>query len=156
MKPTVLIVTTSNWLPTARLAMALAHAGYTVDALCPARHPMGQISAVRKTHVYRGLAPLTSFAHAVARTKPDLIVPGDDLATLHLHHLYEREGGNGEIAKLIERSLGAPESFPGRLCENAIYRTGPAGRHPRPEDRGDCQRRRPQAMGGPNGFPGSA
>jgi hypothetical protein len=112
MKPTVLIVTTSSWLPTARLAMALAHAGCTVDALCPAHHPMGKISAVRKTYVYRGLAPLTSFAHAVAKTKPDLIVPGDDLATLHLHRLYEREGGHGEVAKLIERSLGAPESFP--------------------------------------------
>src|SRR5579863_2529996 len=112
MKPTVLIVTTSSWLPTARLAMALAHAGCTVDALCPAHHPMAKISAVRKTHVYRGLAPLTSFGPAVAKTKPDLIVPGDDLATFHLHRLYEREGGRGEVAKLIERSLGAPESFP--------------------------------------------
>jgi hypothetical protein len=112
MKPTVLIVTTSSWLPTARLAMALAHAGCTVDALRPAHHPMGKISAVRKTHIYRGLAPLTSLARAVAKTKPDLIVPGDDLATLHLHCLYEREGGHGEVATLIERSLGAPESFP--------------------------------------------
>jgi hypothetical protein len=112
MKPKVLIVTTSKWLPTARLAMALAHAGCTVDALCPAHHPMGKIGAVREAYVYRGLTPLTSFAHAVAKAKPDLIVPGDDLATLHLHRLYEREGGHGEIAKLIERSLGAPESFP--------------------------------------------
>jgi predicted ATP-grasp superfamily ATP-dependent carboligase len=112
MKPTVLIVTTSRWLPTARLAMALAYAGCTVDALCPARHPMGKIRAVRKNYVYRGLAPLTSFAHAIAKTKPDLIVPGDDLATLHLHRLYEREGGQGEVANLIERSLGAPENFP--------------------------------------------
>jgi predicted ATP-grasp superfamily ATP-dependent carboligase len=112
MKPTVLIVTTSRWLPTARLAMALAHAGCTVDALCPAHHPMGKISAVRETYVYRGLTPLTSFARAVAKGKPDLIVPGDDLATLHLHRLYEREGGHGEVAKLIECSLGAPESFP--------------------------------------------
>jgi predicted ATP-grasp superfamily ATP-dependent carboligase len=112
MKPTVLIVTTSNWLPTARLAMALARAGCTVDALCPAHHPMGMVRAVRKTYVYRGLAPLTSFAPAVAKTKPDLIVPGDDLATHHLHRLYEREGGRGELSKLIERSLGAAESFP--------------------------------------------
>jgi predicted ATP-grasp superfamily ATP-dependent carboligase len=73
---------------------------------------MGKIRAVRKNYVYRGLAPLTSFAHAIAKTKPDLIVPGDDLATLHLHRLYEREGGQGEVANLIERSLGAPENFP--------------------------------------------
>ena len=112
MKPTVLIVATSSWSPTARLAMALAHAGCTVDALCRARHPLGTIRAVRKTYVYHGLTPLMSFSHAIAEMKPDLIVSGDDLATLHLHRLYEREGGHGEVAKLIERSLGAPESFP--------------------------------------------
>jgi hypothetical protein len=111
-KPTVLIATTSSWFPTARLAMALAHAGCTVDAVCPARHPLGKIGAVRKTYGYRGLTPLMSFAHAIAGTKPDLIVPGDDLATLHLHRLHQRERPGGEMATLIERSLGMPESFP--------------------------------------------
>jgi hypothetical protein len=111
-KPTVLIATTSQWFPTARLAMALARAGYIVDAVCPARHPLGKISVVQRTYGYRGLAPLMSFAHAIAESRPDLIVPGDDLATLHLHRMHEREGGSGETAKLIERSLGMPESFP--------------------------------------------
>jgi hypothetical protein len=111
-KPTVLIATTSSWFPTARLAMALAHAGCTVDAVCPPRHPLDKISAVRQTYGYRGLTPLMSFAHAIARAKPDLIVPGDDLATLHLHRLHQRERCGGETAKLIERSLGMPESFP--------------------------------------------
>ena len=112
MKPTVLIVTTSNWFPTARLAMALADAGCTVDAVCPAGHPVRQVGKLGKIYAYRGLAPLTCLAHAIAETKPDLIVPGDDLAALHLHRLHERDGGHGEVAKLIERSLGAPESFP--------------------------------------------
>ncbi|MGA8214128.1 MAG: ATP-grasp domain-containing protein [Candidatus Sulfotelmatobacter sp.] len=112
MKPTVLIATTSNWFPTARLGMALAHAGCTVDAVCPSRHPLRKISAVRRTYGYRGLTPLMSFAHAIAVTKPDLIVPGDDLATSHLHRLHQREGRRGEMAALIERSLGMPESFP--------------------------------------------
>lgn len=112
MKPTVLIATTSSWFPTARLAMALAHAGCTVDAVCPARHPLGMIGAVRQTYGYRGLRPLGSFAHAIAETKPDLIVPGDDLAALHLHRLHQQEGHAGKIATLIERSLGMPESFP--------------------------------------------
>jgi hypothetical protein len=44
-----------------------------------------------------------------------VIVPGDDLATQHLHRLYDesrRKGGAGEAAcSLIERSLGAPENF---------------------------------------------
>ena len=116
MKPAVLIATTSRWFPTARLAMALAEAGCTVDAVCPSGHPLGKMNAVRQAHAYQGLMPLTSFADAIAATKPDCIVPGDDLATHHLHCLYDRERQRGKagqsICQLIERSLGAPESFP--------------------------------------------
>lgn len=116
MKPTVLIATTSRWFPTARLAMALANAGCTVDAVCPSGHPLGKMNAVREAHAYRGLMPLRSFADAIAATAPDFIIPGDDLATHHLHHLYDRERRRGKagqpICALIIRSLGAPESFP--------------------------------------------
>jgi hypothetical protein len=59
--------------------------------------------------------PTASFAAAIASSKPDLIVPGDDLATRHLHGLYDRERRRGKagalICELIERSLGAAESF---------------------------------------------
>ncbi len=115
-KPTVLVATTCRWFPTARLAMALANAGFTVEAVCPPRHPLHKTSAVRGAHTYRGLTPLSSFADAIAATRPDFIVPSDDLATLHLHQLHHREGRIGKrggwIGELIERSLGAPESFP--------------------------------------------
>jgi hypothetical protein len=84
--------------------------------VCPASHPARKTKAVRRIHVYRGLAPLTSFARAIATTDPDFIVSGDDLATQHLHRLYAREKRNGRakssICASIERSLGAPESFP--------------------------------------------
>ena len=112
MKIQILIVTTSSWVTTARLAMAMANAGCVVDAICPARHPVRKTSALRNTYDFRGLSPLNSIAKAIAHTNPDLIVPGDDLATLHLHRLHEREGGYGEVADVIERSLGSPESFP--------------------------------------------
>ena len=116
MKPTVLVVTTSCWYPTARLAMALASAGCEVDMVCPKSHPVHKTRSVRRTHVYYGLAPLHSFARAIAITRPDFIVSGDDLATRHLHSLHAREKrhGNAEspISALIERSLGGPESFP--------------------------------------------
>jgi hypothetical protein len=96
--------------------MALAHAGCVVDAVCPAGHPLGQIKAVRKTYHHRGLMALRSFAGAIAATRPDFIIPGDDLATTHLHRLYAREQRRGEagrpVCQLIERSLGSPESFP--------------------------------------------
>jgi hypothetical protein len=115
-KPTVLIATTSQWFPTARLAMALAKAGFTVKAVCPSRHPMFKTSAVSERYSYRGLMPLASFAAAIAAAKPDLVIPGDDLATQHLHQLYEREnkkaGANSPLCALLERSLGSPDSFP--------------------------------------------
>jgi len=71
---------------------------------------------VRRLHAYGGLTPLTSFAAAIAATSPDLVVPCDDLAVLHLHQLYHRERHRADrgasTCALIERSLGAPASFP--------------------------------------------
>jgi hypothetical protein len=115
-KPTVLIATTSQWFSTARLAMALADAGCVVDAVCPPQHPLRTTSLVRQIHAYHGLRPVHSFAEAISASKPDLIVPGDDLSTQHLHKLYQRACRNPKakspVCAVIERSLGAPESFP--------------------------------------------
>ena len=115
-KPTVLIAATSRWFPTARLAMALANAGCTVEAVCPHGHPLSKVRTVRRIHIYSGLAPLVSLASAIAKANPGLIIPGDDLSTRHLHHLYRRELGRGPkgaaICNLITRSFGSPESFP--------------------------------------------
>ena len=116
MKPTVLIAATSRWFPTARLAMALADAGCAVEAVCPHGHPLSKVRTVRRIHIYSGLAPLFSLSNAIAKATPDLIIPGDDLSTRHLHHLYRRELGRGPkgaaICNLIMRSFGSPESFP--------------------------------------------
>jgi len=123
-KPTVLLVTTKNWVPTARLAMALANAGFRVEALCPHGHPLTRIPAASRIHVYKGLTPERSLVRAIAATKPDLIVPGDDLATRHLHEVYRlRESYSGiqnEIGTLIQRSLGSPEGFAVALARAAF------------------------------------
>ena len=115
MKPIALIATTSRWFPTARLGMALAKVGFIVDAVCPCRNPISVTSAVRRTYAYHGLAPLQSLSSAITATRPDLIVPCDDIAIIQLHELYDRERHRGKagesICSLIERSLGAPESF---------------------------------------------
>ncbi len=115
MKPTVLIAATSPWFPTARLSMSLANAGFVVEGVCPAGHPLRRIGAVRRTHMYYALAPLASLTHAIASAKPDVIIPGDDLSTRHLHNLYHRERRRGQkgmqICALIERSFGSSESF---------------------------------------------
>jgi len=96
--------------------MALANAGFVVDAVCPSRHPLTATRAPRKTFPYRGLTPLASIEAGIVAAHPDLLIPCDDLATLHLHEIHERERRRGvegaAICKLIERSLGAPESFP--------------------------------------------
>jgi hypothetical protein len=114
-KPTVLIVTTTNWVPTARLAVGLAKAGFELDALCPTQHPIVTTHAANKIHTYQGLKPLRSLARAIAASKPDLIVPGDDLAARHLHELHRQpelfEGDFGELRSLIERSQGKADSF---------------------------------------------
>src|SRR5437762_7174202 len=107
--PLVLVATTSRWFPTARIALALARSGFAVEAVCPSRHPIASTTVVRQLHSYNGLAPLLSFMAAIAASKPDLIVPGDDIAVQHLHQLYRR-GGKREFCELIERSIGSPES----------------------------------------------
>lgn len=116
MKPTVLIATTSRWFPTARLGMALAKAGFEVGAICPSRHPLRVTTAVRDTQTYDGLAPIWSFATAIDTMRPNLIVPSDDLALLHLHELHEQSQRRGKsglaTCAIIERSLGVPVSFP--------------------------------------------
>jgi hypothetical protein len=123
-KPKVLIATTSCWFPTARLAMALANAGCSVDAVCPHRHPIRKTNALGQEHTYHGLSPLRSIKTGIMATSPDLIVPGDDLATRHLHELHrssQSEGSKGaQICTLIERSLGAPESFPVVVSRSAF------------------------------------
>jgi len=116
LKATVLVATTHRWYPTVRLAMALAKAGCQVEAVCPPGHPLATTRAARRIHTYYGLSPLTSFHNAIARARPDFIVPCDDLAAQHLHHLHDRERHAGEKGKpvcaLLERSLGAAENYP--------------------------------------------
>ncbi|MGB8987859.1 MAG: ATP-grasp domain-containing protein [Candidatus Sulfotelmatobacter sp.] len=115
-RPTVLVATTSRWYPTARLAMALANYGCVVEMLCPPGHPITKTRAANKTYRYHGLAPLRSFTAAITNSQPDLIVPGDDLATRQLHRLYDLERKRGKagssVCRVIERSLGPAESFP--------------------------------------------
>jgi glutathione synthase/RimK-type ligase-like ATP-grasp enzyme len=113
--PRVLLATTSCYYPAARIVIALREAGCSVDAICPKSHPLRTTRSVNQIYTYRGLAAVTSFARAIAVSKPDLIISGDDLATRHLHRLYALEQSRGKrglpVCELIERSLGKPQSF---------------------------------------------
>lgn len=122
--PTILLATTDRWYPTARLAIALAKAGCVLDAVCPSGHPFVLTKAVRHFYPYNGLSPVASFARAIRETNPDVVIPGDDLASWHLHELYAREKQRrterNSICELIERSLGAAESFSVVRSRNAF------------------------------------
>ena len=69
-----------------------------------------------KRYDYRATNPLHSLAAAIRDSAADLIVPCDDRAVLHLHRLHAQAvaaGGSAcPLPKLIERSLGAPGTFP--------------------------------------------
>jgi thioesterase domain-containing protein len=114
-RPKVLITTTCRWHSTARLALALTEAGFKVDARCPSGHPMGELDFVGKIFSFNPLSPIWSLARVVAVAEPQLIVPGDDLARLHLQQLYSAAlllGNDSEALRdLICRSLGRPEYF---------------------------------------------
>ncbi len=116
MKPIVFLISTTPWISPARLAMALAKAGCTVRAICPAPHPLRATSVVDQISEYRGLAPLPSILRALSKAVPDLVIPTDDLSARHLHEIYfqEKQGGKAgdSTCALIERSLGAPANFP--------------------------------------------
>jgi ATP-grasp domain len=96
--------------------MALAWAGFTVDAICPSGHPLSKTGALRRTHRYRGLSPLASIRGGITAANADFLIPCDDLATRQLHEIHKNErnrvADGSAISKLIERSLGAPDSFP--------------------------------------------
>jgi hypothetical protein len=110
-RSTILIVSSCWWAFPARLAMAFASIGHRVEAICPAHHPLGKTRAVRTTYRYSALRPLQALAKAIRKSDPALIVPCDDRALAHLHALHAA-GQSVALNATIERSLGAPESFP--------------------------------------------
>jgi hypothetical protein len=94
--------------------MALSDAGCAVDVLCPPRHPVANTSAIRTMHHYNGLMPLRSITRAIAASRPQLVIPGDDLAARQLHQLYSMEFRRrpaSYICDVIESSLGSPLGF---------------------------------------------
>ena len=112
----ILIATSVRWIATSRLAIALADAGCAVEAVCPGDHSLRKIGAVERCHPYNALAPLRSLRHAIEHAVPDLVIPGDDRATEHLHLLYRhllsgQPSGADPAARrtcaVIRRSLGA-------------------------------------------------
>jgi hypothetical protein len=98
------------------MAIELAKARCDVSAVCLAgRHPLLKTRVVREVFPYNAFRPVDSLAAALRAADPHVVVPCDDRAVQHLHQLHARARttpGGSKIVELIERSLGAPGSFP--------------------------------------------
>jgi len=124
MTPKILLVATRRWFATARLGSALAQADCQVQAICPSDHLLTKVRAVRATYHYSGLLPIRSLRAAIDAVQPDLVIPCDDLAASHLHHLHaltaQAAAASPKIAALLERSLGNPAYFSAVATRNAF------------------------------------
>jgi hypothetical protein len=101
---------TCSWVPPARLAMALAHSGCSVEAVAPRGHAVTTTQVLSRWYPYHGF--LSSIRSALITARPDFIIPCDDYATESLHKLHaEDSDGKSGLQALIERSLGNPQHF---------------------------------------------
>jgi ATP-grasp domain len=111
----ILLTATNRWPSSSRLMIEFSRVGHVVSILCPVYHPSEKLRIVHRTFPYKVLAPLDSLAAAIEAAKPDVIIPCDDLAVRHLHHLHSsrraRYASQVDIPALIARSLGPPESY---------------------------------------------
>jgi len=72
-------------------------------------HPAMLAGAVSARFPYRPLNPIASLASAIAQSKPDTVVPVDELAVMHLIELLRSatsSTGGEDLAALAARSLG--------------------------------------------------
>lgn len=110
--PRIILTATIPFPASARLAINLSRAGCTVDALCPAGHPLARTSAVRRRYPYHVLRPLRALTEAILEDPDCLIIPCDDDAVRHMHRLHEISNEKGSpVASVLERSLGDPGSY---------------------------------------------
>jgi len=112
----VLIATSYRWLSAARLAMEFVRAGCEVDAICPRNHPIFSMRSLQTGYRYRALTPLRCLRAAILSSRPDLVVPSDDLVMMQLHRLYHRcNSAAGDDARFVRetigRSMGDPAGY---------------------------------------------
>jgi predicted ATP-grasp superfamily ATP-dependent carboligase len=108
--PRILLVATVRWPLAARLAISFHSLGCSVQAWCPAGHPLEKTRAVDRVHRYRALTPQRSLRTAILDATPDFVVPCDDDAAIHLQRLHDCSDEAARVRTLIRRSLGTPSS----------------------------------------------
>jgi hypothetical protein len=119
-RPVCLLVTTTWWPLSARLAARLAQQGFEVSALCPPHHPIAKVTGLRSIHSFKLLDPIDSLVSAIQSTAPDVIIPCDERAVLQLHALHAK---SSQWRSLIESSLGESRAFGIVLDRAKLMRT---------------------------------
>ena len=117
MTPRVLLAQSTLSPNIGRLAIAFRRAGFAVDAVAPAGHPIHRMRSPDCTFIYRPTSAYISFQEAIDASRPELLVPCDDRIVGHLHRLHKEASAQSEgvdslaLAALIESSLGPPASY---------------------------------------------
>jgi thioesterase domain-containing protein len=108
-----MILTTMRWFAVARLAHALAEAGFSVSACRPRAHALEVIDGLTSDCRLHRMSRMRSLAAAIRQAKPDIILPDDERALVLLRRLYARtQHTDPELAELIARSLGNKQCWP--------------------------------------------
>ncbi|MEA2911107.1 MAG: hypothetical protein QOJ15_3188, partial [Bradyrhizobium sp.] len=116
-RPSVVVVATVHWASTTRLCLSLAESGFEVVALAPDGHALHTLSGIVVRSIGRTRAHgLSEIIRTVESRPPDLLVPADERAIDFMRILYRRAIGGkgrnaGQMAALIEASLGSPSAF---------------------------------------------
>ena len=124
----VLIVATTHWISTARLAMSLSALGCRVDLMAPAEHPALATEAIHQHHRYLPLMPMSGLRRALRSSRPDLLLLADELSFLLVEELAQwaqaNEGSEAvAIVALLRRSFGNLESLPLTRSRIALLET---------------------------------
>jgi hypothetical protein len=104
----VLLVSSIRWPVSAKLALAFLRHGCEVQAVCPKDHPFAFVTGISRIYHYRGIDSMQSLYEAITSSKPDLLVPCDDVVVWQMHELCRTRA---EIRPLIERCLGAATAY---------------------------------------------
>lgn len=122
----ILLASTLRWPLASRLAIGFAERGCHVEAWYPAGHPLDVTRAVAGRHRYRPFATLASLQQAIRQADPDVVIPCDDDAVMHLHQLYQlarQAAPDSPLPGLISRSLGVPEACAKASVRNDLLQT---------------------------------
>lgn len=111
----ILLMTTVIWPSAARLAGAFAKVGARVEAVFPSGHMIRKSRYLAAAHGYAPLFPHRSFADAITKAAPELVVPCDDRAVTLL---LEIAAYSPALRPVIARSLGCIEAYPDLIARD--------------------------------------